>query len=72
MYDIGILIIPKQKEAVIDYPMVSELKRYKQSLAQKNKSYFSKASIESFHSNYQCSIRGLNNVESFKIIKGYN
>ena len=27
LYDIGILIIPKQKETVVDYPMVSELKR---------------------------------------------
>ena len=40
--------------------------------SQKDKSYFSKASIESFHSNYQCSMRGMNCVESFKIIRGYN
>ena len=31
-----------------------------------DKSYFNKASIESFHSNYQCATRGMNNVESFK------
>ena len=27
LYDIGILIIPKQKETVMNYPMISELKR---------------------------------------------
>tara|TARA_Y100000310_G_scaffold319141_1_gene374062 strand:- start:393 stop:1085 length:693 start_codon:yes stop_codon:yes gene_type:complete len=40
--------------------------------SQQNKSYFKKNSVESFHSDYQCSVRGINNVESFKIIKGYN
>ena len=55
--------------AAIWYVKLNRLKLFE---SQKNKSYFSKVSIESFHSNYQCSIRGLNNVESFKIIRGYN
>ena len=55
--------------AVIWYIKLNRLKLFE---SQKNKSYFSEASIKSFHSNYQCSIRGLNNVESFRIIKGYN
>ena len=49
-----------------------KLNRLKLFNSQQGKSYFSKASLDSFHSNYQCSIRGLNNVESFKIIRGYN
>ena len=40
--------------------------------SQKDKSYFSEESIKSFHSNYQCSTRGMTSVESFKIIRGYN
>ena len=40
--------------------------------SQKGKSYFSEESIKSFHSNYQCSTRGMTSVESFKIIRGYN
>ena len=55
--------------ACIWYIKLNKLKLFN---SQQDKSYFKKASIESFHSNYQCSIRGLNNVESFKIIKGYN
>ena len=34
--------------------------------------YFSEESIKSFHSNYQCSMRDMLTVESFKIIRGYN
>ena len=40
--------------------------------SQQDKSYFEKSSIISFHNNYQCSTRGMNNVESFKIVRGYN
>ena len=40
--------------------------------SQYGKSYFEQDSLESFHSNYQCSTRGLDHVESFKIIRGYN
>ena len=40
--------------------------------SQQDKTYFQSDSIKSFHSNYQCSTRGINNVESFKVIRGYN
>ena len=40
--------------------------------SQQDKTYFEESSIQSFHSNYQCSTRGMNNVESFKIVRGYN
>ena len=46
--------------------------RMKMFESQKGKSYFEDESIKSFHSNYQCSNRGMNTVESFKIIRGYN
>ena len=35
--------------------------------SQLDKSYFNTSSIESFHSNYECSKRGMNLVESFRI-----
>jgi len=56
-------------KAAIWYIKLSKLKLFK---SQQDKSYFGKPSIESFHSNYQCSMRGLTRVESFKIIRGYN
>jgi|10_taG_2_1085330.scaffolds.fasta_scaffold03435_2 LmbE family N-acetylglucosaminyl deacetylase len=40
--------------------------------SQQDKSYFSEESLKSFHSNYQCSMRDMNYVESFKIVRGYN
>ena len=40
--------------------------------SQQDKSYFEKQSLTSFHSNYQCSMRGMIHTESFKIIRGYN
>ena len=40
--------------------------------SQQDKTYFQEDSINSFHSNYQCSTRGLTHVESFKILRGYN
>ena len=55
--------------ACIWYIKLNKLKLFK---SQQDKSYFDKYSIESFHSNYQCSMRGINWVESFKIIRGYN
>ena len=55
--------------AVVWYIKLNKLKLFK---SQQDKSYFDKSSLESFHSNYQCSMRGLNRVESFKIIRGYN
>ena len=56
-------------QAGIWYIKLNKLKLFG---SQQDKSYFSKASIESFHSNYQCSIRGLNWVESFKVMRSYN
>ena len=56
-------------KACIWYIKLNKLKLF---TSQQDKSYFSEPSIKSFHSNYQCSIRGLTQVESFKIIRGYN
>ena len=50
----------------------AELNKLKLFESQDGKSYFEESSIESFHSNYQCSTRGLQHVESFKVIRGYN
>ena len=55
--------------AFIWYIKLNKLKFFE---SQQDKSYFSEESLRSFHSNYQCSTRGMNNVESFKIIRGYN
>tara|TARA_Y100000361_G_C11038258_1_gene278471 strand:+ start:55 stop:744 length:690 start_codon:yes stop_codon:yes gene_type:complete len=49
-----------------------KLNRMKKFESQKKQPYFSDDSIKSFHSNYQCTRRGMNNVEQFKIIRGYN
>ena len=51
------------------YMKLNKLKFFE---SQQDKSYFDEFSLNSFHSNYQCSMRGMNNVESFKIIRGYN
>lgn len=40
--------------------------------SQNSRLYFNDASIKSFHSNYQCSRRGLGYVETFKIHRLYN
>ena len=40
--------------------------------SQQSKSYFKENSIDSFHSNYQCSQRDMTFVESFKIERCYN
>ena len=55
--------------AGIWYIKLNKLKLFE---SQQGKSYFEEESIKSFHSNYQCSNRDINNVESFKIIRGYN
>ena len=55
--------------AVIWYIKLNKLKLFE---SQQDKSYFSEESVKSFHSNYQCSMRDMMHVESFKIIRGYN
>ena len=40
--------------------------------SQQSKSYFKDNSINSFHSNYQCSLRDMSFVESFRIERCYN
>ena len=55
--------------AYIWYIKLNKLRLFE---SQEDKSYFEESSIQSFHSNYQCSTRGMNNVESFKIVRGYN
>ena len=47
----------------------TKLKALKKFKSQSNKSYFVKPMLDSFHSNFQCSKRGLNVVEQFKIIE---
>jgi len=48
-----------------------KLNRMKMFESQKNKPYFEDDSIKSFHSNYGCSKRGMNTVESFRIETTY-
>ena len=48
---------------------ISHLERFKTQL---NKPYFSKISIESFHSNYQCFKKGMKYVELFRVETIYN
>ena len=55
--------------AFIWYIKLNKLKLFE---SQQDKSYFNEFSLNSFHSNYQCSMRGMNHIESFKIIRGYN
>ena len=55
--------------AFLWYVKINKLKLFE---SQKGKSYFEDEAIKSFHSNYQCSTRGMTSVESFKIIRGYN
>ena len=51
------------------YIKLNKLKLFE---SQQGKSYFEEQSLNSFHSNYQCSTRKMRYVESFKIIRGYN
>ena len=55
--------------AYVWYIKLNKLKLFE---SQQDKSYFKEDSLNSFHSNYQCSARDMNKVESFKIIRGYN
>ena len=55
--------------AVIWYIKLNKLKLFN---SQKDKPYFRTESLKSFHSNYECSKRGMNSVESFKIVRSYN
>ena len=55
--------------AGIWYIKVNRMKLFE---SQQDKSYFEDQSLKSFHSNYQCSMRDMSRVESFKIIRGYN
>ena len=55
--------------AFLWYIKLNKLKLFE---SQQDKSYFSEESLKSFHSNYQCSMRDMMHVESFKIIRGYN
>ena len=55
--------------AFIWYIKLNKLKLFE---SQQDKSYFEEQSLKSFHSNYQCSMRDMSRVESFKIIRGYN
>ena len=56
-------------KAGIWYIKLNKLKLFK---SQQSKTYFGKDSIKSFHSNYQCSNKNKNIVESFKIVRTYN
>ena len=47
------------------YIKLNKLKLFE---SQQDKSYFKEDALKSFHSNYQCSTRGMNSVESFKIV----
>ena len=47
----------------------TKLKALKQFKSQSGKSYFQKPTLNSFHSNFQCSKKGLNVVEQFKVIE---
>ena len=78
--DISVLVKREQKDghshetsllfnAFIWYLKVNRLTRFE---SQKCQPYFEIESIESFHSNYQSTRRGMNHVEQFKIIRGYD
>ena len=47
----------------------TKLKALKHFKSQSNKGYFKKQMLDAFHSNFQCSKRGLNVVEQFKVIE---
>lgn len=48
-----------------------KVKRIKRFESQLHQSYFYDESLNHFHSDYQCSMRGLGQVEPFRIIRGY-
>ena len=49
-----------------------KLNRLKRFESQQHQPYFLDESLKSFHSNYQCSRRGVLHAEQFRIIRGYN
>ena len=55
--------------AAIWYIKINKLKLFS---SQQDKPYFGIESLKSFHSNYECSKRRMNNVESFRIVRSYN
>ena len=55
--------------AGIWYIKLNKMKKFE---SQQHQPYFLEDSVKSFHSNYQCTRRGLHYVEPFKIIRGYN
>ena len=55
--------------AMIWYIKINKLKLFE---SQQGKSYFEESAINSFHSHYQCSVRGITHVEQFKILRGFN
>jgi LmbE family N-acetylglucosaminyl deacetylase len=58
--DNGSIVMYAKKKALLNFE------------SQQDKSYFKENSINSFHSNYQCSQRDMTFVESFKIERCYN
>jgi len=53
---------------IVWYKKLSGLKKF---ISQQHKSFFNEDVLTDFHRVYQCSMRGLSHVESFKLIKGY-
>ena len=51
------------------YIKLNKLKLFE---SQQDKSYFEEGAINSFHSQYQCSVRGVTHAEQFKILRGFN
>jgi LmbE family N-acetylglucosaminyl deacetylase len=53
---------------IVWYKKLSGMRKFK---SQQDKSFFNENVLDNFHKVYQCSMKGLLHVESFKIIKGY-
>jgi LmbE family N-acetylglucosaminyl deacetylase len=53
----------------VEREYVLKLKALKKFASQQEKSYFKKPTLDSFHSNFQCSKKGLKVVEKFKVIE---
>jgi LmbE family N-acetylglucosaminyl deacetylase len=48
-----------------------KIKRLQRFESQQHQIYFKRNSIDYFHSNYQCSMKGVNRTEMFRIIRSY-
>ena len=48
-----------------------KVKRLQRFESQQHQIYFKKNSLDYFHSNYQCSMKGINQTEMFRIIRSY-